>query len=126
MTGEPLRVLIADDHPLFLKGKGYAPCSAAYPTSPSSVRRRQAGRRSRYVLKDTHEEELVRAIRAFAHGEAIFGPAVATRVLAYFATSRRPAPLFPSLTEREREILGLIAQGKSNLVIAHALSLSPK
>jgi len=86
----------------------------------------RAGARG-YVLKDTDEEELVRAIRAVAHGEAIFGPAVATRVLAYFAASHRQAPpLFPSLTEREREILSLIARGKSNLAIAQDLSLSPK
>jgi DNA-binding NarL/FixJ family response regulator len=86
----------------------------------------RAGARG-YVLKDTDEEEMFRAIRAVANNEAIFSPAIATRVLAYFAAPRRAAAaVFPSLTEREREILGLIAQGKSNTAIANALSLAPK
>ena len=81
-----------------------------------------------YILKDTDEEEMIRAIRAVANGEAIFSPAVATRVLAYFAGPRLDAPLavFPSLTGREREIRHLIAQGKSNAAIANQLSLSVK
>src|SRR5581483_1798258 len=82
---------------------------------------------SGYVLKDMDEADLIRAIRAVANGEAIFGPGVASRVLAYFAAPRRAAPpLFPELTEREREILGLLARGKSNPAIARDLSLSPK
>jgi DNA-binding NarL/FixJ family response regulator len=86
----------------------------------------RAGARG-YVLKDADEEEMVRAIRAVAVGEAIFSPAIATRVLTYFAAPRREASqVFPTLTEREREILHLIAQGRSNLVIARELSLSPK
>jgi DNA-binding NarL/FixJ family response regulator len=81
-----------------------------------------------YILKDTDEEEMVRAIRAVAHGEAIFGPAVATRVLAYLTNGLPDAPpqSFPSLTEREREILNLMARGLTNPVIARTLSLSPK
>ena len=86
----------------------------------------RAGARG-YVLKDMDEAELIRAIRAVGNGEAIFGPGVASRVLAYFATPRRePPPLFPALTEREREILRLLARGKSNPLIARELSLSPK
>jgi DNA-binding NarL/FixJ family response regulator len=86
----------------------------------------RAGARG-YVLKDADEDELVRAIRAVAAGQAIFGPAVASRVLAFFAAARRePPPLFPTLTEREREILTLIARGKRNAVIAEELYLSPK
>lgn len=86
----------------------------------------RAGARG-YVLKDTDEEEMIRAIRAVGNGEAIFGPGVASHVLAYFAAVRRDAPpLFPALTEREREVLLLLAQGKSNLRIAGELSLSPK
>ena len=86
----------------------------------------RAGARG-YVLKDTDEDEMIRAIRAVGNGEAIFSPAVAKRVLAYFAVSRREAPqLFPTLTEREREILRLLAQGKSNPAIAAELFLSPK
>ena len=81
-----------------------------------------------YVLKDAEEEEMVRAIRAVGSGEAIFSPAVATRVLAFFAGSGVSAPprVFPQLTDREREILGLIAQGRSNTAIAAQLTLSPK
>ncbi len=88
----------------------------------------RAGARG-YVLKDADEEEVVHAIRAVAKGEAIFSPNVATRVLAYFATSppgRAPPQAFPTLTDREREILNLIAQGHPNPSIARELSLSTK
>jgi DNA-binding NarL/FixJ family response regulator len=87
----------------------------------------QAGARG-YVLKDADEEELVRAIRAVGRGEAIFSPAIATRVLAYFAAPRPAAPpqAFPTLTEREREVLHLIVQGAPNAVIAQRLALSVK
>ena len=87
----------------------------------------QAGARG-YVLKGAQRAELVRSIRAVAAGDAIFGPAVARRLVAYFA---RPRPsgadtAFPELTEREREILELIAQGRSNADITAQLVLSPK
>jgi DNA-binding NarL/FixJ family response regulator len=86
----------------------------------------RAGARG-YVLKDAEEEEIVRAIRAVAAGQAIFSPAVATRVLTYFAAPHHEdTRAFPSLTEREREILHLIAQGHSNPAIARQLSLSTK
>jgi DNA-binding NarL/FixJ family response regulator len=86
----------------------------------------RAGARG-YILKDADEEEIIRAIRVIADGQAIFGAAVASRVLAYFAGTRRDVPqLFPTLTDREREILSLIAQGKSNARIADDLFLSPK
>jgi DNA-binding NarL/FixJ family response regulator len=88
----------------------------------------RAGARG-YVLKDADEEEVVHAIRAVGRGEAIFSPAVASRVLAYFATSPpggSPPQAFPTLTEREREILNLIAQGHPNPSIARQLSLSTK
>lgn len=84
----------------------------------------RAGARG-YILKGTDEDDLLRAIRAVARGEAMFSPSIASRVLTYFS---RPAPvsIFPALTKREREILVLIAQGKNNAAIAHELFLSPK
>jgi DNA-binding NarL/FixJ family response regulator len=88
----------------------------------------RAGARG-YVLKDADEEEMVHAIRAVGKGEAIFSPNVATRVLAYFAFSSPEGAspqVFPTLTEREREILNLIAQGHPNPSIARQLSLSTK
>jgi DNA-binding NarL/FixJ family response regulator len=88
----------------------------------------RAGARG-YVLKDADEEVVVHAIRAVGRGEAIFSPAVASRVLAYFAASPpggSPPQAFPTLTEREREILNLIAQGHPNPSIATQLHLSTK
>ncbi|HEX5847954.1 MAG TPA: response regulator transcription factor [Rubrobacter sp.] len=88
----------------------------------------RAGARG-YVLKDADEEEMVLSIRAVGKGEAIFSPAIATRVLAYFAASAQggtPPQAFPTLTDREREILKLIAKGHPNPSIARELSLSTK
>jgi DNA-binding NarL/FixJ family response regulator len=85
----------------------------------------RAGARG-YVLKGAEQHEIARAITAVAAGEAIFGPAVATRVLAYFATPPvTPAP-FPELTAREREVLDVLAAGHPNHQIAQQLGLSPK
>ena len=89
----------------------------------------RAGARG-YVLKDADEEVVVHAIRAVGRGEAIFSPAVASRVLAYFAASPpgggSPPQAFPTLTDREHEILKLIAQGHPNPSIARQLHLSTK
>jgi DNA-binding NarL/FixJ family response regulator len=85
----------------------------------------RAGARG-YVLKDADEEEMVLSIRAVGRGEAIFSPAVATRVLAYFSKPAALPQVFPTLTDREREILNLIAQGHPNPSIAKQLSLSTK
>ena len=87
----------------------------------------RAGARG-YVLKGAGPEELLIAIRAAAHGEAIFSPRIARRLMDYFANLRPPAPpqAFPELTVREREILTLVAQGHRNADIAHQLFVSPK
>jgi DNA-binding NarL/FixJ family response regulator len=87
----------------------------------------RAGARG-YILKDAEKENILRAIQAVGNGEAIFSPTIATRLIDFFSTqaSTLPKEIFPSLTEREREILQLIARGKSNADIARELSLSPK
>lgn len=86
----------------------------------------RAGARG-YLLKGSSHEEIVRAILAVNSGEAIFGPAIASRLMAYFAASGGgPAQAFPELTAREREVLEFIAQGKGNAAIANELVLSQK
>jgi DNA-binding NarL/FixJ family response regulator len=87
----------------------------------------RAGARG-YILKDADKENILRAIQAVGNGEAIFSPTIATRLIDFFSTqaSTLPKEIFPSLTEREREILQLIARGQSNADIVHELSLSPK
>jgi DNA-binding NarL/FixJ family response regulator len=85
----------------------------------------RAGARG-YVLKDADEDELTGAVRAVARGEAIFSRAIAGRVLAFFSAPRPEPKVFPELTDREREILSLIAAGHPNPSIARQLFLSPK
>ena len=80
-----------------------------------------------YLLKGSQQDEIVRAIRAVAAGEAIFGPEIARRVIAHFSTGAGSArQAFPGLTDREREILEKIAGGLGNATIAHELSISLK
>ena len=182
---DPLRVLIADDHPLFRKGmrallvaaqdiavvgeattgqevielaaalqpdvilmdlqmpgiNGIEATRQILYTSPhirilvitlfeddaSVFSALRAGARG-YVLKDAKEEEMLRAIRSVGSGEAIFSPAIATRLIDFFAAPRPAASkeIFPTLTEREREILQLLARGSTNHAIAQQLALSVK
>lgn len=86
----------------------------------------QAGARG-YLLKGATQDEIVNAVRAVAAGQAIFGPAVAARMLGYFGSppvaSESP---FPTLTSRERDILDLLAGGRRTATIAEQLYLSPK
>lgn len=87
----------------------------------------RAGARG-YVLKGADQEEMLRVIQAVAQGEALFGPAIAARLHSYF-TAPKPetlAPTFPNLTEREQQVLALLAQGHSNGDIARQLHISPK
>ena len=87
----------------------------------------RAGARG-YLLKGANQAEIVRAITAVAQGEAIFGPAVARRVAEFFAGApvATEQSVFPQLTSREREVLALVAAGRSNAQIATELFLSPK
>ncbi|WP_431973997.1 response regulator [Micromonospora haikouensis] len=86
----------------------------------------RAGARG-YLLKGAAPGEVDRAVRAVANGEVLLGPVVASRAIGFLAGGRAsgPAP-FPELTDREREVLDLVAQGLSNLVVARRLTLSPK
>lgn len=182
---DALRVLIADDHPIFLKGirallatipdvevvgeaaTGEDAITAAANLQPDVVlmdiqmpgisgveatrqilfgsphirilivtmfeddytvfAAMRAGARG-YIVKGVSPDEMLRAIRAVGSGEAIFSPAIAVRLMNFFAAPKPsvPAQTFPELSEREREILDLVAQGASNAEIANKLVLSPK
>jgi len=180
---DPVRVLIADDHPVFRNGMrallaslpemevvgeattgaeaialasaeqpdvivmdiqmpgmdGIAATRQIFDTSPhirilvvtmfeddeSVFAALRAGARG-YVLKGASSHEIVQAIAAVGNGAAIFSPAIAQRVLDFFAAPRLAAPILPELTDREREILTLIVQGNTNQDIARRLVLSLK
>jgi DNA-binding NarL/FixJ family response regulator len=182
---EPLRVLIADDHPIFRDGirallasvpdfevvgeaaTGEEAIAAAADSQPDVVlmdlqmpgiggveatrqilfasphirvlvvtmfeddysvfTAMRAGARG-YIVKGANSSDMLRAVRAVGSGEAIFSPAIAVRLMTFFAAPRPavPAQTFPELSDREREILDLIAQGASNSDIATRLVLSPK
>lgn len=86
----------------------------------------RAGARG-YVLKGAPPSEILRVLRAVAGGEAYFGPEIARRLMGFFSAPKPASPevAFPELTEREREILGLIARGHTNAAIAARLFVSP-
>ncbi len=88
----------------------------------------RAGARG-YILKGADKADVLKTIRAVAAGEALFGPAIASRMMNFFREppkTEAASPAFPELTEREREILTLIAQGQSNAAIAERLVISLK
>lgn len=89
----------------------------------------RAGARG-YILKGEGQNEILDAIRSVARGEAIFGPGIAKRLINYFtalgASASTTPQLFPELTDREREVLDLIAHGYTNTEISTRLVLSPK
>lgn len=85
----------------------------------------RAGARG-YLLKGARKAETLRAVTAVANGEAIFSQAIARRMMGFFLAARPAATVFPDLTDREREILSHIAQGKTNAEIAEDLVLSLK
>ena len=87
----------------------------------------RAGARG-YIVKGADTDDVLRALESVARGDAVFGPAVATRVLSYLTRplSARDPVLFPELSDREREVLELIARGMSNSDIARTLVVSPK
>ena len=91
----------------------------------------KAGARG-YVLKGAHHDEILLAIRAVAAGQAVFGPAIAARMMTFFQglsaapAAAAPGAAFPELTDREREVLQLMAQGADNRSIAEKLVISGK
>jgi DNA-binding NarL/FixJ family response regulator len=88
----------------------------------------RAGARG-YLLKEAESDDILRAVRAVAAGEAVFGPRIADRVIAFFSAAGlrgATATPFPQLTDREREVLDLVARGCDNATIARRLFLSEK
>jgi DNA-binding NarL/FixJ family response regulator len=83
---------------------------------------------SGFIVKHTKPAELLRAVRAVAAGDALLSPSVTRRLIREFAARTREAPLLPALdalTEREREVMALVAEGLTNDEIAERLVVSP-
>lgn len=85
----------------------------------------RAGARG-YLLKDAGHEDVASAARAVVNGQAVFGPGIAARMLAFFAQVPEVDYPFPQLAPREREVLELLASGRRTSEIAASLFLSPK
>ena len=78
-----------------------------------------------YTLKGSGPDELTAAVRSVARGEALFGAGIAARMLSHFGRSATASP-FPQLTEREHEVLALLAAGRDNAAVAHRLGVTSK
>jgi DNA-binding NarL/FixJ family response regulator len=78
-----------------------------------------------YTLKGSGPDELVAAVRSIARGEALFGAGIAGRMLSHFGRTATASP-FPQLTEREHEVLALLAAGRDNAAVARRLGVSGK
>ena len=87
----------------------------------------RAGARG-YILKGADQHEMLRTIRAVSDGEALFGAQIANRLMDFFAdlSPQATAGIFPELTEREHEVLELIARGHKNQEIARQLVIAHK
>ena len=78
-----------------------------------------------YLLKGAEQAEIIRAVHTVAEGGGVFGPSVARRVMEHFSGQHASKP-FPELTEREREVLSMVAAGHNNAAISTRLMLAPK
>ena len=85
----------------------------------------RAGARG-YLLKGAEQEDVIRSIVSVAAGHVTLGPGAAERAMAMFAVERPAQPLFPELTDREREVLRLVADGQNNPAVARILHVAPK
>jgi DNA-binding NarL/FixJ family response regulator len=81
-----------------------------------------------YLVKGADGPEIIRAVLAVAHGEAVFGAAVAQRIVSFYSRQEKSygARAFPELTGREREVLELLASGRRNHEMGRRLGLSEK